>query len=117
MGSARVHTYKQRCCSPKRLPGNAGETTHVSLRFIILTGQALQQRHSYARSADMKHGPALASWQPAGLRWQRCKTGIKSSWLPAGLNKHGVDVHRCSTIVSVLNSAELFSIKVLSLKT
>lgn len=84
------------CYSPKRLLSHTGETTHISLQFIILTGQALKTQRSCPRSADIKHDQMLVPQQLAVLRWQRCKTGIKSRWLAATMNKHLVIV--CSNV-------------------
>lgn len=100
-----IHTYKQ-SYSPKRLLSCTGETTHVSLQFIILTGQALQTHRSCARSADMKHGQMLASWQFAALRRQRCKTGIKSLLLAASINKNGICMLQRNIVISNLKGAE-----------
>lgn len=92
--------------SPKRLLSRTGETTHVSLQFIILTGQALQTNRSCARSTDMKHGQALASRRLSVLRWQGCKTGIKSLQFAASINSHGISTIRCNAVISVLKGTE-----------
>lgn len=96
------------CYSPKRFLSHTGEATHISLQFIILTGQALKTQCSCLRSPDIKHDQILVPQQLVVLRCQRCKTGIKSRWLAATMNKHIVHYIACvhSIVILVLKDTE-----------
>lgn len=66
-----MHVHKVELFT-QETPSHAGKTTHVSLQFIILTGQAVQTRCSCARSADMKHDQTRA----AQRNGKRAKQGL-----------------------------------------